>query len=688
MTARRQASTTSLSKYARSSSPDPTVRSLDFCNAFWGQGDGGVDVLFARMRGAARTMDELRNYWKERAAIEEDYAKRLAKLAKLTVGRDEIGELRNSLDTLRLETDKEAGFHQQLASQIRNDLEAPASAFVARQTSHRKGPQAAIEKQFKAKQAHEAHVIKAREKYEADCMRINGLTAQATLVQGKDLEKIQRQLERTQQTVQANEKDYANFSRILQDTSGKWEVDWKTFCDGCQDLEEERMEFTKDNVWAYANAVSIVCVSDDESCERLRLALEQFEPEKDQENFVRDYGTGSAIPEPPVFVNHGSGAPLPSPPSRPLTRPAQFLRSSQRMNRPPTAPSQPVDDEPPAVNAAGIGAGGLARTGTLSRGGAKPMNGSGVTNGNISRPGTSHGSDADPTTHKTQLVVGDNAYDVDLNKNPQQQLVKPNGTPSRVGDESDPLAQQMANLQRAAATNGSTLGRSATRKDTGASASGSVSPHKGPSPSQDNRWRNSAELVVGAYPLQAASSRPTSPTANFMKPPAPAPAAPAVESALVDYHQRLPGEQRGRSRSNSRASWNGQPPPGQQRTPSRNDGHGQNLERPVSREGHAGIGANGRSPSPGLRMGPGSRSVSPAVGAPAPPDRRESYRSTNSVGIALDPSGKVAMDSMADQYMQQQRQQQQQQQAPPPQQLPPPQPYQTHVQQQQQQQQQ
>ena len=24
------------------------------------------------------------------------------------------------------------------------------------------------------------------------------------------------------------------------------------------------MEFTKDNVWAYANAVSIVCVSDDE----------------------------------------------------------------------------------------------------------------------------------------------------------------------------------------------------------------------------------------------------------------------------------------------------------------------------------------------------------------------------------------------------------------------------------------
>lgn len=66
MSARRQASTTSLSKYARDGSPDPSARYLDFCNAFWGPNDTGVDVLFARMRGAARTMEELRSFWKER----------------------------------------------------------------------------------------------------------------------------------------------------------------------------------------------------------------------------------------------------------------------------------------------------------------------------------------------------------------------------------------------------------------------------------------------------------------------------------------------------------------------------------------------------------------------------------------------------------------------------------------------
>jgi hypothetical protein len=41
---------------------------LDFCNAFWGQGDRGYEVIMARLRGAGRTVDELRGFWKERSA--------------------------------------------------------------------------------------------------------------------------------------------------------------------------------------------------------------------------------------------------------------------------------------------------------------------------------------------------------------------------------------------------------------------------------------------------------------------------------------------------------------------------------------------------------------------------------------------------------------------------------------------
>ena len=46
--------------------PGPGQSSIDFCNSFWGLNDCGVEVLFARMRGAARTMEELRGFWRER----------------------------------------------------------------------------------------------------------------------------------------------------------------------------------------------------------------------------------------------------------------------------------------------------------------------------------------------------------------------------------------------------------------------------------------------------------------------------------------------------------------------------------------------------------------------------------------------------------------------------------------------
>lgn len=152
----------------------------------------------------------------------------------------------------------------QVAQQIKNDLEGQTNEFLNRQLNHKRTAQAAIEKEFKTKQTHEGFVQKAREKYEGDCMRINSLTAQSTLQQGKELEKIHVKLERLQQTVQGNERDFANFTRVLADTTARWEVDWKAFCDISQDLEEARVEFMKDNMWAYANSVSTVCVADDE----------------------------------------------------------------------------------------------------------------------------------------------------------------------------------------------------------------------------------------------------------------------------------------------------------------------------------------------------------------------------------------------------------------------------------------
>ncbi|KAF8885969.1 hypothetical protein BD779DRAFT_1646363 [Infundibulicybe gibba] len=742
MTTRRQASTTSLSKYARASSPGVQNHSLDFCNAFWGHGDGGVDVLFARMRGAARTMEELKNFWKERrvpqlAAIEEDYAKRLARLAKTTLGRDEIGELRHSLDTLRTETDKQAGCHLNLAQQIRTELEVPVGLFHQKQLQHKKGYQAAVEKEFKTKQAQEVQVGKAKEKYEADCVRINSYTAQSSLVQGKDLDKITLKLERAQQTVLGNQRDFATLTKILQDTVGKWEQEWKTFCDSCQDMEEKRMEVMKDHMWAYANAVSTVCVSDDESCERVRVSLEQMEPERDMENFVRDYGTGNEMPDPPAFVNYNTPDAIPSSSSRPTSRPAQFVRSSHREL--PTRQNSVQPEEEPTTNAAGVGAGGrreppaeapLARQPTQiqkvpyggpaaaqANGNSSVYNNKGPSPANgVSPPPTQalnrrptnaghvprqsgqyapdpHAETIDPTA-ETYIKVGNNAYKVDLSRDPQQQGGPSNraaaASPTKPGPTTDPLARQLEELKNVVSATGS------VRRG--------VSPNPNPKPSvaPDPRaaqasikrqslsppanggaaqppardYRNSAEVVVGAHPSVSRPPSPNPPTAAFMvpKPSIPPPSSEIIEGVLTDYHQSLPGERKSISRSNShRASYSGQltqspASMGPTHTPNASQGQGQTLARPPSQVGHPGIGAHGsRSNSPQ----PVSRGPSPA-----PPNARNNYIapppaqgitravSPNTVGIALDPNGRVLHDEMAQGYRQPPQHQQMQQQQP------------------------
>lgn len=160
----RSQSSTSLARLHHGGSgpvpEDPVDPSLDFCNAFWGQGDRGYEVIMARLRGAARTVDELRQFWKERAAIEEEYAKRLSKLSKMTIGKDEVGELSRALKTVQEETAAQASYHMQLCQELHQNVETPTLDLANKYADLKRGPQAGIEKSYRNKGLQEGHVAK------------------------------------------------------------------------------------------------------------------------------------------------------------------------------------------------------------------------------------------------------------------------------------------------------------------------------------------------------------------------------------------------------------------------------------------------------------------------------------------------------------------------------------------------
>lgn len=173
-------------------------------------------------------------------------------------------DLKSSLQTLMTETQRQAESHIRLAFNIRRELVEPTARFHEKQIERKRVVQTPVEKKLKAKQSQASYVATAREKYEGDLARIKTYKQQAAAMQGLEAERLQVKLRRALETVKANEKDYASFVRGLSDLSAEWEADWKAFSDDCQDLEEERMEFMKDNIWNYANMISTICVNDDE----------------------------------------------------------------------------------------------------------------------------------------------------------------------------------------------------------------------------------------------------------------------------------------------------------------------------------------------------------------------------------------------------------------------------------------
>ena len=124
---------------------------------------------------------------------------------------------------------------------------------------------------------------------------------------GQEERKNKAKLEKTQINVATSNTEYEAAIKVLEETTGRWNRDWKAAADKFQDLEEERLDFTKSSLWSFANIASTVCVSDDASCEKIRLSLENCEVEKDIVAFIKGRGTGQEIPDPPRYINFCRG---------------------------------------------------------------------------------------------------------------------------------------------------------------------------------------------------------------------------------------------------------------------------------------------------------------------------------------------------------------------------------------------
>ncbi|KAG4258323.1 hypothetical protein FPRO04_02924 [Fusarium proliferatum] len=280
---------------------------LSFANNFWGKEDAGVAPLLSRMTAAKTTCDELRAFYGARASIEEEYSRKLLNLSRKALGSQESGTLKTSLDTVRGEVEQMAKQHQLIGAEMKSELEEPLAAFAGGMKERRKIIQNTVEKLLKVKMQQTQQVNKTRDKYEQECLKIKGYLAQGHMVMGQEERRNKAKLEKTQISLATSNTEYENAVKALEDTTTRWNREWKSAADKFQDLEEERLDFTKSSLWTFANIASTVCVSDDSSCEKIRLSLEVMDVEKDIITFITEKGTGQEIPDAPKYINFCRG---------------------------------------------------------------------------------------------------------------------------------------------------------------------------------------------------------------------------------------------------------------------------------------------------------------------------------------------------------------------------------------------
>ncbi|KAF9326473.1 Proline-serine-threonine phosphatase-interacting protein 2 [Podila minutissima] len=155
-----------------------------FSHNFWGKDDAGYSALTTRMRHAKLTCQEILGMFQARAALEEEYGKKLLKLSKASLGKDELGSLRDSLDVVRYEIEATGKSHIELASKMRDQLENALADFNNSQKDKRK---------------------LAKEKYDAECIRTKGLSAAKMNLVGKELDKVSLKMEKTELASRAAE---------------------------------------------------------------------------------------------------------------------------------------------------------------------------------------------------------------------------------------------------------------------------------------------------------------------------------------------------------------------------------------------------------------------------------------------------------------------------------------------------
>jgi proline-serine-threonine phosphatase interacting protein 1 len=308
------------------------TRENHYSDAFWEAefcGTSGFDTLLKHMRDGRESCKYLAGFIRQRAKIEEEYAKAIEKANKTADFSLEIGTLRRSADQLKSSTDKVAQEHF-VASKEFTEYAQTLDDFTSDQKKASQKEKGLMQKAILNKSQAYSKAMDAKKKYNqksqdhenAECVRAAAQASRNNMPTNK-WQKITKDVTRSAEAAKVADGAYRESIQNLDDERDKWERQMCQFAVFSEEQDVTRACTMHTEMWKICNAVCTTCAKTNQCCEEVRKSLELVDVTADLQQFIDTASTGSEKPAAIKFEPFGSSTAvkaadsLATPPSTP-----------------------------------------------------------------------------------------------------------------------------------------------------------------------------------------------------------------------------------------------------------------------------------------------------------------------------------------------------------------------------------
>ncbi|KAJ8286999.1 hypothetical protein GJAV_G00045860 [Gymnothorax javanicus] len=265
-----------------------------FLENFWGEKNNGFDVLYHNMKHGQISTKELSEFIRERATIEETYARSMTKLAKSASNFSQLGTFAPVWDVFKTSTEKLASCHLELVRKLQ-ELIKEVQKYADDQAKAHKKTKEEVSTTLEAVQNIQSisqSLQKSKENYNNKTVEQERLRKEGAAP--RDVEKAGVKAKKATESYKSYVEKYATakseFEQKMAETAEKF-----------QDIEEKHILHMKEIIHSYSQSIEETHAQIGEVHKEFVLNMENTTVENLIQKLAESKGTGKERPGPIEF---------------------------------------------------------------------------------------------------------------------------------------------------------------------------------------------------------------------------------------------------------------------------------------------------------------------------------------------------------------------------------------------------